>query len=106
MSEVVNSLQIGRTLVCGFVAVVALVLTSIFDWTLGAPEADGAIAVDVPTGGRWCGPQDGLGARTCRFQTFEHCLTAASAFGPCRPNLAAALIPDDRPYRTYRSLAH
>ena len=86
------------------IAFVALVLTSFVDtMPTSTPHVGGPAAFDVPAGGRWCAPQDELGTRSCRFQTFEHCLSAVSAW-TCRPNPAAVQITDEGPYRTYRSL--
>jgi hypothetical protein len=43
--------------------------------------------------------------RNCGYVTFDQCLSAVDPIGgTCRPNPATALIADEGPYRTYRSI--
>jgi hypothetical protein len=105
MSSLINRKQMGRIALAAALAMGALVLTSFAEMTPAPSYAGEAIRFDVPAGGRWCGPQDALGTRTCRYETFDHCLSAVSLYGTCRPNPAALLTIDDGPYRTYHSLS-
>jgi len=106
MSGVISRAPIGKIALSVAIALVALILTSF----LGArPNGGGDISaitlVDIPTAGPWCGPRDALGIRSCRYSTFDECLTAMSAIhGTCRPNPAAVVVTDDAAYRIYRPI--
>jgi hypothetical protein len=95
--------RIGLTIV---LAVAALILTAFLDARPDSGSNVGnAVRFEQAGAGPWCGPADGLGARSCRYSTFEHCLAAASSdYRTCRPNPAALVVPDDATYWTYRSV--
>jgi hypothetical protein len=104
MPSKISRIPLGSIALSIAIAIAALILTSFFD---AAPNGTGGgtLTFDVASGGRWCAPQDALGTRNCRYQSFEHCLAAARIVdGTCRPNPAALTISDDGPYRTYRTI--
>ena len=72
--------------------------------TLQREEAASPVRLEQAGTGRWCGPADRLGTRSCRYSTFENCLAAASDYRTCWPNPAAVAVPDDATYWTYRSV--
>jgi len=88
------------------IALLALVLTSLFG---AAPTSDtgrSMVAVEASGGRPWCGPYDAFGTRSCGYRTFDECLAAVGLMsGACRPNPAALPTIDAGPYRTYRSLS-
>jgi hypothetical protein len=103
MSGVISRMPMGRAGLSVAFALVALVLTSFFDARPdGRGDVGGAVRFDGPASGPWCARMDGLAADGCRYPTFEQCLAAVST-GVCRPN-PAAVITDEGPYRTYRSV--
>src|SRR5215216_1944465 len=105
MPRIANRMSLGSIALSVAIALVALILTSFFDAAPNGTDV-GTVTFDVPAGGRWCAPQDALGTKSCRYQTFEHCLSAVRAvYGTCRPNPAAVLITDEGPYRTYHSMS-
>src|SRR5262249_6398217 len=105
MSSFAVRKNLGRIALAAAIAVAALALTAFAQGTPAPSDAGQAMHFDVPAGGRWCAARDAAGARICRYQTFEHCLSAVSLYGRCRPNPAAVLTKDEGPYRTYHSLS-
>lgn len=54
--------------------------------------------------GPWC-MLDRDSRRNCGYLTFDQCLRVGDPIGStCRPDPGTALIADDAPYRTYRSI--
>jgi hypothetical protein len=105
MSPIINWTQFGQIALSAAIGLVALALTAFAEIPPAPSDSPQPVQFDVPAGGRWCAPQDGVVTRTCRYDTFEHCLVAASGYGTCRPNPAAVLIIDEGPYRTYHSMS-
>jgi hypothetical protein len=106
MSGIGSRATMGKIALSVAIALLALILTSFFD---AAPnigtEVGSTVSPNASAGGPWCGPHDAFGAPSCRYWTFEACLVAVTtSHGTCRPNPAAALVTDEGPYRTYRSL--
>jgi hypothetical protein len=101
---VITSVGMRRVALGAAVACLALILSAFLDARPEVYRGDGAVRFDAPTG-PWCAATDGLGGKSCRFTTFEQCLNAAIGGRlTCRPNPAAAVITDEGPYRTYRSI--
>jgi hypothetical protein len=105
MPMVVRSMQLRRVALSAAIGSVALFLSAFLDAGPDVRRDDGAVRFDAPVTGPWCAPVDGQGGgRSCRFTTFEQCLNAALGGQlTCRPN-PAAVITDEGPYRTYRSI--
>jgi hypothetical protein len=86
------------------IAVLALTLTAFLDGGNGGrADVGGLLRLDAPASAPWCARMDGPVGNSCRYSTFEQCLSAASSVGVCRPN-PAAVITDEGPYRTYQSV--
>jgi hypothetical protein len=106
MSGISSRAPMGRIAISVAIALVALILTSF----LGARPDSGsdinrAVPFDIPASGPWCGPRDAFGIRSCRYLTFDECLTAMRTIqGTCRPNPAAVVVDEDAAYRTYRPI--
>ena len=87
------------------IALAALILTAFLDARPDGGLVRGEpIRFDGPVSGPWCARMDGMGGKSCRYATFEQCLQAVNpAYGTCTPN-PAALVVEDGPYWTYRSV--
>ena len=96
----------GKIALSVAIALLALVLTSVFDAAPTGDNSRNAVPVEASVSRPWCGPYDAFGTRSCRYRTFDDCLAAVGTVsGACRPNPAAVPTIDDGPYRTYRSLS-
>src|SRR5262245_60735366 len=101
MSSFTARRNLGPLALSAAIAVAALALTAFARMTPAPSDSGQTMHFDVPAGGRWCAAQETAGTRVCRYQTFEHCLSAVTLYGRCRPNPAAVLTRDEGPYRTY-----
>jgi hypothetical protein len=106
MSGIGSRATMGEIALSVAIALLALILTSFFDAAPnGGSKVGSTVAPNASAAGPWCGPYDAFGAPSCHYWTFEDCFVAVSiSHGTCRPNPPAALVTDEGPYRTYRSL--
>jgi hypothetical protein len=104
MSGAASHISARRIALSAAIALAGLVLTAFLHAHPEAGIERGApIRFDAPAG-PWCARVDGVAGRSCLFSTFEQCLTAVGlAYGTCKPN-PAALVVEDGPYWTYRSV--
>jgi hypothetical protein len=101
-----RSLPIGRIALSGAIALLALVSSAFPDADGGSAGNRDTIHLDGSGTAPWCVPTDASpSGRSCRYVTFEQCLTAVTGqWQICRPNPAGVVTTDEGPYRTYRPI--